>query len=71
MLRRLSSERKLQLSFKPRVVIQAVSLFSIAYQRPLVIGHGLNIRLNINKTSWSHDCIHALLVSRITVPMYL
>ena len=50
--------------------LKAVSLFSIAYQRPLIIGHGLNILLNINKTSCSHDCIHVLLVSSITVPMY-
>ena len=68
-LRRLSSESFNK--FYTPVAIEAVSLFSIAYQRPLVIKHGLNIRLNINKTSCSHDCIHALLLSRITVPMYL
>ena len=51
------------------MVIWAVSLFSIAYQQPLVIGNELNIQLKLNKTLYSHDCKHALLclVSRITV----
>ena len=44
---------------------------SIAYQQPLVIGHGLNIQLNSNKILCSHDCKHALLVSHIAVSMYM
>ena len=40
-----------------------------AYQRSLFIKHGLNTRLNVNKTSCSRDCIHIRLsvVSCITV----
>ena len=37
----------------------------------MVIGHGLNIRLNLNKISRSHDCKHALLVSRSAVSKYM
>ena len=44
---------------------------SIAYQQPLVIGHGLNIQLNLNKILCCHDRKHALLVSGITVSMYM
>ena len=58
MLRRLSSE-----SFNN------FNSFFISYQWPLVIEHALNIRLN-NNTSCM-DCIHASLVSRITVSIYL
>ena len=44
-----------QVACHPKALINSggnltVSLFCIAYQRPLVIEHGLNIRLN-NKTS--------------------
>ena len=44
-------------------------IISFAYQRPLFIKHGLNTRLNVNKTSCSRDCIHIRLsvVSCITV----
>ena len=44
-------------------------IISFAYQRPLFIKHGLNTRLNVNKTSYSGDCIHIRLsvVSCITV----
>ena len=44
-------------------------IISFAYQRPLFIKHGLNTRLNVNKTSCIRGCIHIRLsvVSCITV----
>ena len=45
-------------------------IISFAYQRPLfILIHGLNTRLNVNKTSCIRDCIHIRLsvVSCITV----
>ena len=70
MLRRLSSEKKKKLQ-KASNSSSKLSFFiiSFAYQRPLFIKHGLNTRLNVNKTSCSRDCIHIRLsvVSCITV----
>ena len=39
-------------------------IISFAYQRPLFIKHGLNTRLNVNKTSCIRDCIHISLSIR-------
>ena len=62
----------ISISFNSSGKLSFSSLFCSAYQRPLIIKHGLNTRLN-DKTSCSRDCIHFRLSvgSRITASMYL
>ena len=57
--------------FKLQWLTKLFHYFLLHYQWPLIIEHRLDIRLN-SHTLCSHDFkIHALLVSRITVSLYL